>query len=220
MADGNEGMSETLSVAERRELRRKRILEGSKSRLEQILNGPSGTEKRNAPVLEGGNFYSSMDSTTGSSNFENRFTGSMTQAESDALNDSFDRQYIKERVACLNSCRANLQNYSFEISLFAGIVLRFLVAFSLLKNVVIPWTLFAVSVECFTLSGSRKTVPQCLYISILSQFGFSQAFIDSTGYFYRIVSSIMSHSVLAAFGFLTTHLFFYFITSTLSFVGL
>uniref|UniRef100_A0A0N5A7Z8 BHLH domain-containing protein n=1 Tax=Syphacia muris TaxID=451379 RepID=A0A0N5A7Z8_9BILA len=119
-------MSKVLSVEERRELRRKRILEGSQSRLEKILNGPSGiyaflsrlivAERRLAPALEGGNFYS--------------FNVSHSSSTKPSLS-SFEAGIVKPEASIhkedSSSCQSHAENYfaewpvrnSFEASLFA-----------------------------------------------------------------------------------------------------
>uniref|UniRef100_A0A0K0DL85 Transmembrane protein 188 n=1 Tax=Angiostrongylus cantonensis TaxID=6313 RepID=A0A0K0DL85_ANGCA len=52
--------SRTLSAAERRERRLKRILGNSEERMKKILSGPDGDEHRLPPMLEGGEYRSSL----------------------------------------------------------------------------------------------------------------------------------------------------------------
>ena len=71
---------------------------------------------------------------------------------------------------------------------FLGIFLRLLVAFSLLRNVAIPWFVFALSMELFTLSVSHKEFfsARCIFIvlvwrSLFFFFFFLKGALFSTG---------------------------------------
>ncbi|VDD86062.1 unnamed protein product [Enterobius vermicularis] len=205
MTENGAGVSQVLSAAERRELRRKRILEKSQDRIDLILNGPTGTEKRNAPVVEGGRFF-----TTVGSQHSDIPNGTETGPAKGEFEKHFETVQLSDRKVLDKA----------DSWAFYRIFLRLLVAFSLLRNVAIPWFVFALSMELFTLSKDEQVTPQLLFFNIFSQFGLSQSFLDKTSSFYRVSSNVMSRSLLAAFGFLSTNLIIYCMKHVLDLINL
>lgn len=161
----------TLSAAERRERRLKRILGNSEERMKKILSGPDGDEQRLPPMLEGGEYRSSFlsgyEDDNSSTGYEN-----CTDSKMSSLNSSWCSQY---------SIFKNVKRMDKPLSLLFGFLVRILMANGILFNVLMPWTVIFFGCHFFTFakespklvndvaamlqSGSYSTIERVLWRS-------------------------------------------------------
>ncbi|KAE9418860.1 hypothetical protein Angca_001624, partial [Angiostrongylus cantonensis] len=131
----------TLSAAERRERRLKRILGNSEERMKKILSGPDGDEHRLPPMLEGGEYRSSLFSsgeddncTVGYENCKGSYTYSYSYFYSNLSN-------LNSSPSCRYPVLESLKRMDGPLNLFFGFFVRILMEYGIVFNVLLPWIL-------------------------------------------------------------------------------
>ncbi|RCN45197.1 hypothetical protein ANCCAN_08770 [Ancylostoma caninum] len=122
-----------LSAAERRERRMKRILGDGENRIKKILSGPSGDEQRLPPMLEGGEYKSSV-----LANSEN--SAQAPNAEL-AKNTEIQLRKASRSDSFTYSALSYIRKIGILLSFLFGVSMRMLMMCGVTFNVLLPWLL-------------------------------------------------------------------------------
>uniref|UniRef100_A0A914DFL0 PRA1 family protein n=1 Tax=Acrobeloides nanus TaxID=290746 RepID=A0A914DFL0_9BILA len=178
------------TAAERRDRRKKKILENAEQRINAILKGPDGIENRPAPVIEG-------EPISPSSGDESQRTISFEDTE---------EVQAKNEIHYMEPLYFEFVNQNRQIAFFAGIFLRILVLIGVLTNVVWPWILGCTTFEIFVFQKKKVRYPKHSYaINFLSYSGLTEENVLIIGLMMDILYEILLNSVIAVFAFLSLH---------------
>ncbi|KHN79823.1 hypothetical protein Tcan_07615 [Toxocara canis] len=142
-----------LIAVHRRQKRRERILMNSGQRINTILSGPGGHEIRNAPVLEGGNDYSRPFTASHCLSSGNHLESSSANGSLSPSCELLEYSSSLEELGITYTPRpwySFAQEHRCRACFAIGVILRMMVALSLLSNVVLPWTLCCVIFDFVT----------------------------------------------------------------------
>ncbi|KAK6747434.1 hypothetical protein RB195_000559 [Necator americanus] len=128
----------SLSAAERRERRMKRILGDGENRIKKILSGPSGDEQRLPPMLEGGEYkFSALPN---SENCAVDSNSTPAAGVSDTTTENKPEKCLSS-LLCDSSIVSKIENMATPLNLLFGVCMRLLVMYGLTFNVLLPWIL-------------------------------------------------------------------------------
>uniref|UniRef100_A0A914ZG32 Uncharacterized protein n=1 Tax=Parascaris univalens TaxID=6257 RepID=A0A914ZG32_PARUN len=203
-----------LIAMSRRQKRRERILMNSGERIKTILSGPGGKECRNEPALEGGEDFKRPFSAAPSlskcneSGLSNQNGDSVSCPESYGWNASLEELGITYRP---KPWYCFIRDRRFRACIAVGIILRAMVGFSLISNVVVPWALSCFVFDFITAAQSKAKYPtRGLFLNALLYFGIDENFVIRIGFVLERAWNFIRDSLFAAFAFLMTHTVLYF----------
>ncbi|EYC24525.1 hypothetical protein Y032_0013g1948 [Ancylostoma ceylanicum] len=122
-----------LSAAERRERRMKRILGDGENRIKKILSGPSGDEQRLPPMLEGGEYKSSV--------LANSEDSAQTSSTASVGTTEIQLNKGPRPNSFTYSVLSNMQKIGIPLSFLFGVCMRVMMMYGVTFNVLLPWLL-------------------------------------------------------------------------------
>uniref|UniRef100_A0A914WPN5 Uncharacterized protein n=1 Tax=Plectus sambesii TaxID=2011161 RepID=A0A914WPN5_9BILA len=151
-------MGETMTAEERRERRRRKVLENSESRINRILS-TEGEEKRQAPMMEGGDFQSSKLARSGNNLSPLAATNTSTNNNNNNDSQLTSEWYDEMGVPQFESDMPWFVRERVITSAIVGVLLRVCLLIGLFNNALLPWLIFHASLELYNRRFSINRKP-------------------------------------------------------------